>query len=152
VLSAHAPNLPTDQDAEVAQVAVSAVRSLVSERRTTTVRLSAPGSPDEIEVTLPGEALHQLIRILTHMANGHAVTVMPIQAEVTTQQAADLLGVSRPYLVRLLEEGKIPFHKVGTHRRVRVADVFDYKGRRSAESKRMLDELAREAQELGLGY
>jgi excisionase family DNA binding protein len=86
------------------------------------------------------------------MANGHAVTVMPVQAELTTQQAADLLGGSRPYLVRLLEDGRIPFHKVGTHRRVRAADVMQYKARRRGESRQVLDELTREAQDLGLGY
>ncbi len=151
-MSAEAINLPTDQDTEAAQLAVDAVRSLVSERRPTTVRLRASGSADDVEVTLPGEALHLLIRVLTHMANGHAVTVLPIQAELTTQQAADLIGVSRPYLVRLLEDGKIPFHKVGTHRRVRAVDVMAYKARHRGESKQLLDELSREAQELGLGY
>ena len=151
-MNAEAINLPTDQDTEAAQLAVDAVRSLVSERRPTTVRLRAPDATDEVEVTLPGEALHLLIRILTHMANGHAVTVLPILEELTTQQAADLIRVSRPYLVRLLEDGKIPFHKVGTHRRVRAVDVMEYKTKRRGESKKLLDELTREAQDLGLGY
>ena len=151
-MNAEAINLPTDQDTEAAQLAVDAVRSLVTERRPTTVRFRAPGTSNEVEVTLPGEALQLLIRVLTHMANGHAVTVLPIQAELTTQQAADLLGVSRPYLVRLLEEGKIPFYKVGTHRRVRAVDVMEYRATRRKESKQLLDELTREAQDLGLGY
>ncbi len=151
-MNAEVINLPTDQDTEAAQLAVDAVRSLISERRPTTVRFRASDASDEVEVTLPGEALHLLIRVLTHMANGHAVTVLPIQAELTTQQAADLIGVSRPYLVRLLEDGKIPFHKVGTHRRVRAVDVLDYKAKRRGESKQLLDELTREAQDLGLAY
>ena len=151
-MNAHALNLPSDQDAATARIAVDAVRSLVAERRPTTVRFHAPDAVNEVEVTLPGEALRLLVRVLTHMANGHAVTVMPIQAELTTQQAADLIGVSRPYLVRLLEEGKIPFHRVGTHRRVRAADVIAYKTARSKESKSLLDELSREAQDLGPGY
>ena len=66
--------------------------------------------------------------------------------------AADLVGVSRPYLVRLLEEGKIPFHKVGTHRRVHAVDLMDYKARQTDESRELLDELSRDAQELGMGY
>jgi excisionase family DNA binding protein len=151
-MNAEAINLPTDQDSAAAQLAVDAVRPLVAEHRPTVIRLRAPDTAEEVEVTLPSEALHLLIRVLTHMANGHAVTVMPVQAELTTQQAADLLGVSRPYLVRLLEDGRIPFHKVGTHRRVRAADVMQYKARRRGESRQVLDELTREAQDLGLGY
>ena len=151
-MNAEAIRLPTDQDAEAAQMAVDAVRSLVSERRPIMVRLRAPDAAEDVEVTLPGEALHLLIRVLTYMANGHAVTVLPVQAELTTQQAANLVGVSRPYLVRLLEEGKIPFHKVGTHRRVHAVDVMDYKARRTDESRELLDELTRDAQELGMGY
>lgn len=151
-MNAEAIRLPTDQDTEAARTAVDAVRSLVSERRPTVIRLRAPDSVEDVEVTLPGEALHLLVRVLTHMANGHAVTVLPIQAELTTQQAADLIGVSRPYLVRLLEEGKIPFHKVGTHRRVRAVDVMEYKASRADKSRELLDELSRDAQELGIGY
>ena len=101
---------------------------------------------------LPAEAVHLLVRILTHMASGSAVTVLPVQAELTTQHATDLLGVSRPYLVRLLDEGKLPFHKVGTHRRVRAADVMAYQRQRHVRSKRLLDDLTEEAQSLGLGY
>jgi excisionase family DNA binding protein len=151
-MNTEALRLPTDQDTEAAQTAVDAVRSLVSERRPTVIRLRPPDAGEEVEVTLPGEALHLLIRVLTHMANGHAVTVLPIQAELTTQQAADLIGVSRPYLVRLLEDGKIPFHKVGTHRRVRAVDVMEYRASQSDKSRELLDELTRDAQELGLGY
>ena len=151
-MSAEAITLPTDQDTAAAQIAVDAVRALVSERCPAKLRFRTPDTAEEIEVTLPGEALHLLIRVLTHMANGHAVTVLPLQAELTTQQAADQIGVSRPYLVRLLEDGKIPFHKVGTHRRVRAADVMEYKAKRRGESRRLLDELARDAQDLGLGY
>ena len=70
--------------------------------------------------TLPAEAVSLLIDILEAMAAGQAVTIMPEEVELTTTQAANLLNISRPYLLQLLEAGEIPYHKVGTHRRIRI--------------------------------
>lgn len=150
-MNALALNLPSDHDTSAAQAAIDVLRG-VTVPGDTKVRLRPDHSTHEVEVVLPAEAVHLLVRVLTHMANGNAVTVLPVQAELTTQHAADLLGVSRPYLVRLLDEGKIPFHKVGTHRRVRAADLMAYQEQRRGKSKRLLDDLTEEAQELGLGY
>ena len=86
------------------------------------------------------------------MAAGNAVAITPLHPELTTQQAADFLNVSRPFLVGLLEEGKLPFRKVGTHRRILYNDLMAYKQQEDQARRRVLNELAKQAQELGLGY
>ena len=90
-----------------------------------------------------------LAQILGFLANGQGVTVTPSNAMLTTQQAADFLKVSRPYLIKLLEAGEIPFEKVGTHRRVAFGELMEYKRRDDQERRRAADELTELGQELG---
>ncbi len=92
------------------------------------------------------------MRVLEAMANGRGVTVIADGAELTTVQAADVLNVSRPFLIKLLDENAIPHRKVGKHRRVRMEDVLAYKETIDREREQVLDQLTREAQEQDLGY
>lgn len=104
------------------------------------------------QVELPTSALRLLIDILAEVAEGNAVKIVPIHAVLTTQEAADMLNVSRPYLVKLLEEGGIPFHKTGKHRRIKFANLMAYKAEQARKSEAALQELAKQAQTLGMGY
>lgn len=103
-------------------------------------------------VELPTSALRLLVDILAELADGNAVKVVPVHAELTTQEAADLLNVSRPHLIKLLEDGQLPFHRTGKHRRVRFADLMQFKESRDQASDRAMEELSRQSQELGMGY
>src|SRR5688572_16870997 len=109
--------VPNDEDARLAAES-SRILAAIRPERVLRVHLD-----DGQVLTLPVAAARLLAHLLTEMAHGNAVTLIPIHAELTTQEAADFLNVSRPYLVRLLEENKIKFHKVGTHRRVRFQDL-----------------------------
>lgn len=102
------------------------------------------------QIELPTSSLTLLMSILGELANGNAVQVVPVHAELTTQEAANILNVSRPHMVKLLEEGKLPFHKTGRHRRVLFADLMNYKEQRDHESRTAMQELADLSQELGL--
>ena len=114
------------------------------------VVMKAGGQEQSIE--LPLFALNLLQNILAEMAAGNTVTLDSIHAELTTREAADFLNVSRPFLTNLLVTGQIPHRKVGSHRRVLLEDVTEYKRKIDEQRRRVLDELAAQAQELGMGY
>ncbi|MEN7550553.1 helix-turn-helix domain-containing protein [Rapidithrix thailandica] len=104
------------------------------------------------QITIPQKALSLLAVILANMAEGKSITIIPSNSEVSTQQAADMLNVSRPHLVKLLETGKIPFKKVGSHRRIQLQDLMKYEQQLKSDRENQLDFLAKQAQELNLGY
>lgn len=108
------------------------------------------GRPHEIE--LPAAALRSLLEIPSELARGNGVSIVPLRSELTTQEAADLLKVSRPHLVKLLESGALPFHRTGKHRRIKLDELLRYKQNREAASEAALRALAAEAQALKMGY
>ena len=109
-------------------------------------------TPKGETIELPASAVRLLVNLLSEMAAGNAVAIIPVHADLTTQQAADLIGVSRPFLIKQMKEGKIPCRKVGTHRRVLFRDLMEYKRRIDSQRLKALDELAAQAQELNMGY
>jgi excisionase family DNA binding protein len=145
-------HIPTPEDTQLAKESARVLAGqLAKPAKLTHVRLL--DAPDEGKiVALPNSAMRLFVDLLGHMARGDAVRLVAVNAELTTQEAADLLNVSRPFLVNMLETNKIPHRKVGTHRRVRACDALEYKQRVDDDRRAVLDELAREAQELGMGY
>ena len=135
-----------------AQLARESSRLLATHKlgRKSSVRIRLLDDGDELAV--PTSAVRLLLQLLIEMSQGNAVTLIPTHAELTTQQAADLLRVSRPYLVKLLDEGKMPCRAVGKYRRVRFDDLMAYKRRDDQARAKVLDELTAEGQKLGIGY
>jgi excisionase family DNA binding protein len=103
-------------------------------------------------IAIPTVALNFLVDILTQMSQGNAVTILSLHAELTTQEAADLLNVSRPFLINLLESNELSFRKVGKHRRIYLRDVLAYKENIDRQRNEVLNELVAQAQELNMGY
>jgi excisionase family DNA binding protein len=143
--------LPTLEDAAQAK---TSSRVLAKYAHTDRLKLTVCDQVQETneDLIVPGYALNLLLDILTEMAKGNAITVMPVHAELTTQEAAGILNVSRPYLINLLEKNIIPFRKVGTHRRILAEDIFSYKDKIDKDRLEALSQLVSESQELDMGY
>jgi excisionase family DNA binding protein len=142
------PTLPSEAEATLAK---ETSRVLAAHRKTPEpMRLRLLDDPTKRTIELPASVVMMLGRILEEMGRGNAVTLIPVHAELTTQEAADLLNISRPSLIELLQQGKIQFRKVGTHRRVRFDDLMAYKRSADAARRATLEELAAYDQELGL--
>lgn len=142
---------PSEADA---RLALESSRRLATRKfgKRSSVRIRVEGDDNAEPVVVPASAVRLFLHLLTEMSQGNAVTLIPTHAELTTQQAADLLNVSRPYVVKLLDEGKIPSRTVGKYRRVRFDDLMAFKRKDDDARAKILDELASEAQELGMGY
>jgi excisionase family DNA binding protein len=141
---------PSAQDVAIARVSGQLLARLARQKRPLTLRVHDAEQEQPIE--LPTGVVELLMDILEAMAAGQGVTLVPENAELTTVEAASLLNVSRPFLIKLLDDGVIPHRKVGKHRRIRLEDVMAYKARDDRERDAILDQLVQEAQEQGMGY
>lgn len=146
----HGSLPPSSQDAAIARASRQVLARYVHRQQPLMLRVR--DAEREEPINLPSGAITLLLDILDAMAAGQGVAIVPEHAELTTIEAAELLNVSRPFLIKLLDEGVIPHRKVGTHRRIRLEDILTYKERDDRERAVVLDQLAREAQEQDMGY
>jgi len=143
--------VPSPEEVRQARRSAARLRRLARGRRKGAVR-SITVEGEEQAIAIPASAFQALADAVDEMAKGHAIRITSHKEELSTQKAADLLNVSRPYLIGLLEKGEIPFRKVGTHRRLRLSDVLGYKARSDAVAERAFRELVAQGQKLRMGY
>jgi excisionase family DNA binding protein len=143
------PVQPDESDVNTAVEALPHVKSYLAEHADSAIRLVVADDPEETLV-VPRGALELLAQVLAHMAAGHGVSVVPAHAEMTTQQAAELLNVSRPFLIGLLDAGEIEYRKVGKHRRIKAQSLMAYMARDDRDRRQAAEELTRLNQDMGL--
>ena len=146
----HRHPAPTAQDATLARISGQRLSGYARRKKSLSLQVTEAGQEQSIE--LPAGAVALLMDILEAMAAGRGVTIIPENAELTTVEAASILNVSRPFLIKLLDDRVIPHRLVGKHRRILIDDVMAYKARIDAEREDVLAQLTAEAQESDLGY
>jgi excisionase family DNA binding protein len=142
--------IPTEADIELSTESSRILASLTNSHRQTQKITVESESGKEESLLIPSIAYELLIDILSQISQGNAVTLVPVQAELSSQQAANLLNVSRPYLIKLLESKEIPYRKIGKHRRILAKDLYEYKADIDAKRSQSLDELTALSEELDL--
>lgn len=149
-MAVHRQSAPTAQEATLARVSGQRLSPYVRRKKPLSLRVAEAGQEQAIE--LPSSAVSLLMDILEAMADGRGVTIIPENTELTTFEAANILNVSRPFVIKLLNEKIIPHRLVGKHRRILIDDVMAYKERIDREREAILEELTAEAQENDMGY
>ncbi|MDT7526878.1 MULTISPECIES: helix-turn-helix domain-containing protein [Idiomarinaceae] len=144
--------LPTAQESALAKLCSQELAAVIETKLDVqSLSLSSPdGQLKQVEI--PVSALRLMVNLLTELGEGNTVKLVPIHAELTTQEAADLLNVSRPTVIKLLDDGTVPFHRVGNRRKVRFNDIRQYQNQLEQKRLKALNELSKMDQELGLGY
>ena len=144
--------LPSAEEAALAKLCSQKLAAILETKAEVQTLSMQDKSGETHSVNLPVSALRMLVDVLTELGEGNAVKLVPIHAELTTQEAADLLNVSRPTLIKLLDDGEIPFHRSGNRRKIRFADLRQYQETLEKNRLSALGELSALDQELGLGY
>jgi len=142
--------IPSESEIELSVSSSRILSSVQNSDSSTQIIKVESENGEERSLSIPTVAYEMLIDILSQMAQGNAVTLIPVHAELSTQQAANILNVSRPYLIKLLESGEIPYYKVGKHRRILAQELYNYKSDIDTKRSQTLDELTALTQELGL--
>ena len=144
------PTLPSETEAILARETSRVLAARMQDAAPMELRILDHDAAEEETLKLPAPAVKLLLRILEEMARGNAVTLIPLHAELTTQEAADMLNISRPTLIQLLNEEKIKFRRIGTHRRIPFESLMDYKRTTRAERQAVIDEFVSHNEELGI--
>ena len=131
---------------------VQRLRSFMEAQHVSTTKHASLVSPDGETLEIPTSIYKVLVQAVVAMSQGSAVSIIPVHHELTTQQAANLLNISRPHLVKLLDAGEVPFHKTGAHRRIYFEDLTRYRDVRDAERRKTLRDLTKRSAEYGLDY
>jgi excisionase family DNA binding protein len=152
-MSALETLIPSPEDREKAEKAFQGVASILkAANKSSSLSLTFAKNDKQSTVEIPATAFAMFEEILRRMSEGEAITLIPQNKYFTTQESADFLNVSRPYVVKLLEKGEIPFVKIGKHRRIKAADLFAYARKQNMRTEESLAELAKIAQDLDMGY
>ncbi|WP_185151956.1 helix-turn-helix domain-containing protein [Chryseobacterium vaccae] len=145
-------NIITKEDRKNARTSLSVLRTSIKQVRKQDKRGTVKLKYNEEEIQIPEQAFVLFKSILSNIAEGLEVAVIPSHKGLSTQMAADLLRISRPHLIKLLERGDIPFFKVGTHRRIELEDLENYEEKQKEIREKQLKFLTKQAQDLNLGY
>jgi excisionase family DNA binding protein len=150
--SYHSSAPPTAEDTQLSALSSHLLaQSLQTTGTSHHIKVVAQDGSEQ-DVVIPALAINLLVEILTQISQGNTVSIMPIQAELTTQEAANLLNISRPHLITLIDRGDLPCRKVGKHRRILCTDLVIYKQQKYQKRTAALDELSTLSQELNMGY
>lgn len=148
----EAIQLPTRKEQQLARESKTQLDRISNKLKRSSKAIEIEVGDNNEHLKIPVSAFQYLSSILEYMSQGRAVSVLSVDEELTTQEAADILNVSRPHVVKLSEEGKIPFHKVGRHRRIKLKDLLAYKKKYKKQQRKALDELTRISRQEGLDY
>ncbi|MEO1386702.1 MAG: helix-turn-helix domain-containing protein [Cyanobacteria bacterium J06634_6] len=140
--------VPSEEDARLSKESSRVLSAHIGDSAAQLKVVEKDGS--EQAVAIPASAYQLLVDVLTQMSQGNAVTLIPVHAELTTQEAADFMNVSRPYLIKQIEAGELACRKVGRHRRIRFDDLVAYKKQTDADRARAIDEMVALSEEMGL--